>query len=92
LVRRSEPIFSYRDYEIQIINDVETAVIDRGEAYFTNCIIYGNRSEEIEIDYAQEIPSPDFNFTFTNCLIKIDTFSQNLVNCLTNQDPCFASQ
>lgn len=88
LVHRSQPIFSYRDYEIQVINGTETAVTDRGEAYFTNCIIYGNRNEEIEIDYARG-PSPNFDFTFTNCLLKVDTFSQQLFSCLTNQDPDF---
>lgn len=90
LVRRSKPIFSYRNYEIQIINGAETAVIDRGEAYFTNCIIYGNRMEEIEIDYAQG-PSPDFQYAFTNCLVQVDTFSQNLFNCIVNQDPLFVA-
>lgn len=88
LVRRSEPIFSYRDYEIQVINGVQTAVTDRGDAYFTNCIIYGNRSEEIEIDYAQG-PSANFNYAFTNCLVKVDTVSQNLFSCITNRDPLF---
>lgn len=88
LVSRSEAIISYRDYEVQIINGQEIAVTDAGDAYFTNCIIYGNKREEIEVLTANN-PPVDFNYTFTNCLMKVDTFSQNMVDCITNQDPLF---
>lgn len=91
LVRRSEPVFSYRDFEIVVDNTgAQTTIINRGEAYFTNCIIYGNRSEEIEIAYGQpQVPNTNFNYAFNNCLIKVDTFSQNLFNCVSNQAPLF---
>lgn len=91
LVRRSEPVLSYRDFEIQLINNVQTTVLDRGDAYFTNCIIYGNRSEEIEILYGNG-PSNNFNYAFNNCLVKVDTFSQNLFNCVSNQKPLFVEE
>ncbi len=91
LVSRSEPIVSYRDFEIQVINGQQTTVLDRGEAYFTNCIIYGNRSEEIEVLYGNG-PNSNFSFAFNNCLVKVDTFSQNLFNCVTNQDPLFVDE
>jgi len=95
LVSRSEPILSYRDYEIQIINGVETAVTDVGHSYFTNCIIYGNKNEEVEILMAND-PPVDFSYTFTNCLMKLDTFGDNqpqvMVNCITNQDPLFVDE
>ena len=88
LVSRSEAIISYRDYEVQIINGQEVAITDDGEAYFTNCIIYGNKREEIEILTAND-PPVNFDYTFTNCLMKVDTFSQNMINCITNLDPLF---
>lgn len=91
-VSRSEPVLSYRNYEIQIINDVETIVSDAGTAYFTNCIIYGNQKEEVEILAGSANPQ-NFNYTFTNCLMKLDTFGdaqpQVLVDCIKNQDPMF---
>ena len=91
LVSRSEPIISYRDYEIQIINGQEVAVTDDGTAYFTNCIIYGNKNEEIEVLTAED-PFVTFDYTFTNCLMKVDTFSQNMNSCITNQDPFFVDE
>ena len=30
-----------------------------------------------------------FNYRFENCLMKLDTFSQRMYNCITNQDPLF---
>ncbi|MDC0231347.1 hypothetical protein OAK19_05225, partial [Aureispira] len=91
LVSRSEPIISYRDYETQIINGQETRITDDGSIYFTNCIIYGNKREEIEI-LTYNNPPVNFDYTFTNCLMKVDTFSQNMVNCITNQDPLFIDE
>lgn len=91
LVSRSEPVLSYRDFEIQVINGVETTVLDRGEAYFTNCIIYGKKTEEIEVVYGNGINS-NFSYAFNNCLVKVDTFSQNLFNCLSNQNPLFVDE
>lgn len=88
LVSRNEPILSYRDYEIQYINGVETAVRDSGTAYFTNCIIYGNKNEEVEVlEFIEN--NTFFNYRFENCLMKLDTFSQRMYNCITNQDPLF---
>ncbi|BDS13858.1 hypothetical protein [Aureispira anguillae] len=90
LVSRSEPILSYRNYEIQIINNVETAVSDVGIANFTNCILYGTKNEEIEV---LQVPSAlNFTYNFTNCLMKVDTFSQNMTDCITNQDPIFVDE
>lgn len=91
LVSRSEPIFSYRDFEVQIIAGVETIVLNRGDAYFTNCIMYGNRSEEIEVVLGNG-NNPNFNYAFNNCLVKVDTFSQNLFNCVENQNPLFVEE
>lgn len=87
LVGRNEPILSYRNYEVQIINNAEVAVPSTGNAYFTNCIIYGNKNEEVEVlTVGSSLP---FTYEFNNCLMKVDTFSQNMFNCLTNLDPEF---
>lgn len=91
LVGRSEPIVSYRNYEIQIIGGVETAVTDAGSADFINCILYGTKNEEIEVLTANAAPT-NFSYNFTNCLMKVDTFSQNMLNCITNQDPIFIDE
>ena len=95
LVSRSEAVLSLRDYEIQIINNTETAVYDvhPSESYFTNCIIYGNKNEEVEVLTVPNSVAPQgFSYEFTNCLMKLDTFSQNLTNCLSNQDPLFVDE
>lgn len=91
LVNRGEVILSYRDYEIQIINGVETAVTDAGQAIFTNCIIYGNKNEEVEVLTANN-PPVNFTYEFHNCLMKVDTFSQNMFDCITNRNPLFVDQ
>lgn len=92
LVSRSEAVVSLRDYEIVIDADGnEIPVKSQGEAYFTNCIIYGSKNEEIEILPLND-PPVDFYYEFNNCLMKVDTFSQNMINCVTNQDPLFLDE
>ncbi len=55
------------------INDVLN-VSPLTEANFTNCIIYGNQSEELGFNNDEAVP---FNFKFTNTLIRFeDTFGQ----------------
>ncbi len=69
------------------------------EANFTNCIVYGNDNPELILD---RDPSDDFNFKFTNSLIKFDNSNNNFTgdvydfnnsflyeNVLFNQDPEF---
>lgn len=90
LVSRSEPILSYRDYEIRIINKVETLFTSSGQANFTNCILYGTKNEEVEVLTSNN--PQNFSFNFTNCLMKVDTFSQNMTACITNQDPLFVDE
>ena len=48
----------------------------------------GTKEKEIEILTAND-PPVNFDYTFTNCLMKVDTFSQNMINCITNLDPLF---
>lgn len=56
-------------------------------AYFGNCIIYGNIEDELVID---DKYSGILNYTFDHCLIKTElNFSSSYINCLKNQDPQF---
>lgn len=42
---------------------------DLNNAYFGNCIVYGNNQTEIGLD---ENPASNFNFEFDHCLLRID--------------------
>jgi hypothetical protein len=60
------------------------------KANFGNCIVYGNKDNEIEFDPFST--SSTFNFNFTNCLLKIDptTSTTDLtrwINIFKNQSP-----
>ncbi len=61
---------------------------DLAKANFTNCIIYGNKSEELSLNNE---PSLDFNYSFKNCLIKteLDSLNSNFSNCILNENPEF---
>lgn len=86
---RSEPVLSLRDYEM--LTDAQGnqyAITADGAINFVNCIIYGNRGEELEAGQALGSTS-QFNFTFDHCLIRRDTFSRGFQNCILNQDPKF---
>ncbi|TXE15045.1 hypothetical protein FUA26_00625 [Seonamhaeicola algicola] len=53
-----------------IVDDNEnTVVTNLTEANFNNCIIYGNDSNEILFDEVED-DAVNFNFKFTNCLIR----------------------
>jgi hypothetical protein len=84
-LRRSEPVLSLRDYEV--LPD-ETIVTANGNANFTNCIIYGTRAEEVEVEQVLG-SSATLNVVFDHCLIKRDTFNRYLQDCISNQDPVF---
>lgn len=92
LVSRSEVVLSFRDYEVLVDSDGNKFYPQsQGEAYFTNCIIYGSKPEEVEM-LSFDDPPVDFYYEFNNCLMKVDTFSQNMFNCVTNQDPLFVDE
>jgi hypothetical protein len=92
LVSRSEAILSFRDYEVLVDSDGNKFYPQsQAEAYFTNCIIYGSKNEEVEM-LSFDDPPADFYYEFNNCLMKVDTFSQNMINCVTNQDPLFVDE
>lgn len=89
LVKRNEPLVSYRDYEVVYDSDGnETVVTADGKAEFTNCIIYGSGSEETEVIRATgTTAATDVKFDF--CLMKVDTFSGYSSNCIINAAPQF---
>ena len=71
-----------------------TNVRDLENAYFGNCIISGNRTNEIITD---PIAGGEFNFQFENSLVKVDQIetttsnSAEFTNCIVNEDPGFAN-
>ena len=64
-----------------------TGVHPLESADFTNVLIHGNASEQLIFS---EDDLVDFNYNFTNCLLKTELESQGgFTNCLFNQDPLF---
>ena len=64
---------SFRQYPSLLLNDFavgenNTIFTNTAEAEFINCIIYGNDDPEILL----ENEGDDFNFKFTNCLIRFN--------------------
>ncbi|WP_241077715.1 hypothetical protein [Flavimarina sp. Hel_I_48] len=64
---------------LQISNFVPTEAgalaADLKQAKFINCVISGNRSEELQL---QAVEQAAFNYTFTNCLLRFDDPFQDL--------------
>jgi hypothetical protein len=64
---------------------------DLTDAYFGNCLIYGSREDEIELDLATNAMS---NFRFDNCLIKYKEYedleaSDYFIDNIWNENPKF---
>lgn len=74
--------------------DGSTFTYDLNQAYFGNCIIYGNNQTEIGID-ANE--SSTFNFEFDHCLIRVNTDDVDVSDLaefhdiIYNEDPEFVN-
>ncbi|MCK0109224.1 hypothetical protein MWU58_07960 [Flavobacteriaceae bacterium S0825] len=94
---RQFPSVLLNNFIIDEDNTVFTNPLD--EANFTNCIVYGNDNPELILD---RDPADDFNFKFTNSLIKFDNSNNNFTgdlydfnnsllyeNVIFNQDPGF---
>ena len=59
------------------------------DAYFGNCIAYGNLDDEVYFSNTNEL---DFNFKFDHCNLKTEMDLSNtdlFVNCQKNSDPLF---
>jgi len=84
---RSTPALVLNNYYKDIYGNWQ--IRDLTQAYFGNCIIYGNNEEEIGLD---KFPGGGaFNYTFENCLIKtkMDVSQGNFISSWKNQDPLF---
>lgn len=56
-------------------------------ADFTNCIIYGGAEEKLAFSTDSQV---DFNYSFTNCLLKTQLESEGgFTDCIFNEDPDF---
>lgn len=73
-------------------NFVQTATGEGGlnhldKADFTNVIVYGSAEEKLAFSTDDQV---DFNYSFTNCLLKSQLESEGgFTNCIFNQDPLF---
>ncbi len=86
--------FGYRQTASVVLNNY--AQDEQGQIYaypltanFANCIIYGNRDEEISLD---ENDGEQFVYKYENCLLKtaLDmTNQEKYISCLKNEDPLF---
>lgn len=56
--------------------DNNATIADLTEANFNNCIIYGNDNPEILLDEIEDT-AVNFNFKFTNCLIRFEDNNNN---------------
>ncbi|NOR86109.1 MAG: hypothetical protein GQ527_00730, partial [Bacteroidales bacterium] len=62
---------------------------DLENAYFGDCILYGNLENEILLDKYPESTSV-FNYLFDYSLLKTtDTQNEYFTNCIFNEDPLF---
>lgn len=89
-VGHNEPTLSLRDFEV-IYDDQGNEIganLFGVYANFKNCVIHGSKNEEIEV--ARYFNSTAiWEYSFENCLMKLDTFNTGLVNVIRNQDPMF---
>lgn len=81
-------INNYQEVEENVFD-----LYDLTQAYFGNCIIYGNLENEFETDF---IEGPLSNFLFERCLVRSDPESDlsstnNYRNLVINQVPLFNS-
>ncbi|WP_100611303.1 hypothetical protein [Confluentibacter lentus] len=73
---------SSRQFPALLLNNFVTdendnvILADLTEANFNNCIIYGNDNPEILLDEVEDT-AVDFNFKFTNCLIRFQNDNNN---------------
>ncbi len=82
---RKDPQLVLNNYYKDKNNNIQPRPLTN--AYFGNCIIYGNNDEEIMLDQNNNAA---FQFEFDHCLLKtkLSNISQ-FVNCLLNANPLF---
>ena len=85
-VGRNEAIVSLRDFIVDADDNIIPSPVSPFYAHFTNCVIYGTKEEEVEVARATQVT---WDYSFDYCFMKLDTFNQNLNNCIINQEPYF---
>jgi len=83
---RQDPNLAITNYFVDP-NDI--LYVYNTDAYFGNSIIYGDKSEEILLDYDEQ---GDFNYKFEYCLMKTEmsiSDQELFPGCIKNQDPIF---
>jgi hypothetical protein len=86
--QRSTPSIYLNNY-----NSVQRFDLD--SAYFGNCIVYGDKTNELELDSTNyQLVKFKFRFMFENCLMKLDpsinvTNPYHYLNIYKNQEPAF---
>ena len=89
---RKKPIITMRNYQVVYNAAGQREIIyNTGNFDFRNSIIYGTKSDEIEVDLGNNNSIP-LTINFEHCLIKKDTFASNFQNCIFNQDPLFENR
>ncbi|MCB4809137.1 hypothetical protein LG651_12835 [Tamlana sp. 62-3] len=81
----------FRQYPAVLLNnfildeDNNATLANLTEANFNNCIIYGNDNTEFQLEEIED-DAIDFNFKFTNCLIRFNDTSNNFTGDNYNFD------
>jgi hypothetical protein len=84
----------YRNYPAVYISNAwetptQTFYKEEIKAHFSNCILYGNQTQELLINLQE---APNYSFTFDHCLIKSNDSVSNIAefeNVIFNEDPLF---
>jgi hypothetical protein len=87
LSARRSPSISISNYYLD--QKGESHIMDLQQAYFGNCILYGQMEEEISL---QRKTGASFNVTFENCLLRTNLPSDapaTFSSCIRNKDPKF---
>ncbi|MBK5285111.1 MAG: hypothetical protein JJE25_06880 [Bacteroidia bacterium] len=86
--------YSDRTTPVLLVNNYFDNHLRAIDAYFGNCIIYGDKTDEIGLDSASFSTPNSFNYLFDNSLIQAGTaFStinaMHFDSCVVNQNPRF---
>jgi hypothetical protein len=93
---RNTPLLKLNNYYVDISENIQARALNN--AYFGNCIIYGNidNTKSSEIDFDDIGNQIAFDYKFVNCLIRSNDIAKtsnqaNFINCIFNQDPLFSN-
>ena len=75
-IYRQGPALLLNNYYLYQVNNTGPVLVeprDLDEAFFANCIIYGSRDSEFEIDnsYKDQLVQAAMNYKFENCILKV---------------------